>query len=165
MRVSLVVAAARNGVIGRDGGIPWRLPDDQRFFKDITSGHCVVMGRKTFDELGQRPLPDRENFILTRKPHPPVPGVEFFTSLPDAIDRARERGFDECFIAGGEAIYREGMELADRIYLTRVEAEPEGDTRFPEVDETVWQCVERRPHPVDERHAHPFVFEVWDRVD
>jgi dihydrofolate reductase len=165
MRVSLIVAAARNGVIGRDGGIPWRLPDDQRFFKEITSGHCVVMGRKTFDEVGQRPLPNRENFILTRKPHAPVPGVEFFSRLLDAIDRARERGFDECFIAGGEAIYREGMEIADRIYLTRVDAVPEGDTRFPEIDEADWRCVDRKPHPVDERHAHSFVFETWDRAD
>ena len=164
MRVSLVVAAARNGVIGSHGKIPWRLPDDQRFFKDVTSGHCVVMGRKTFDSL-PKPLPNRENFVLTRRGHDAVPGVEFFVDLAAAIDRARERGFDECFIAGGEAIYREGMDVADRIYRTRIDAEPEGDTRFPEIDEKKWKCVERKPHSIDERHAHTFTFETWDRVD
>lgn len=163
MRVSLVVAAARNGVIGYRGEIPWRLPDDQRFFKDITSGHCVVMGRKTFDGLG-RPLPNRRTFVLTRRPHDPIPGVEFFNDLPTAIDRAREHGFSECFIAGGEKIYREAMEVADRIYLTRVDAEPEGDTHFPEIDEADWQCVDRQLHPVDDRHAHAFAFETWDRM-
>ncbi len=164
MRVSVVVAAARNGVIGHHGEIPWRLPDDQRFFKELTNGHCVVMGRKTFDELG-RPLPNRENFVLTRRRHDPTPGVEFFSDLPAAIDRARERGFGECFIAGGEAIYREGMQVANRIYLTRVDAEPPGDTRFPEIDEAHWRCVDRKLHPIDERHAHSFAFETWDRVD
>ena len=164
MRVCLVVAAARNDVIGHRGEIPWRLPDDQRFFKDITKGHCVVMGRKTFDSLG-RPLSDRENFVLTRQARDPIPGVEFFDDLSAAIERARELGFQECFIAGGEAIYREAMAVADRIYLTRVDAEPEGDTAFPTIDGSAWRCVERRPHAVDERHAHPFVFETWDRVD
>jgi dihydrofolate reductase len=164
MRVSLVVAAARNGVIGRLGKIPWHLPDDQRFFKDVTIGHCVVMGRKTFDSLPS-PLPDRENFVLSRRPHEPVPDVEFFRDLQAAIDRARELGFSECFIAGGEDIYREGMETADRIYLTRVDAKPEGDTRFPEIDEARWRCVERKLHPIDERHAHSFAFETWERTD
>ncbi len=164
MRVSLVVAAARNGVIGRDGDIPWRLPDDQRFFKQVTTGHCVVMGRKTFDEVG-RPLPNRENYVLTRQGHPPVPGVEFFTDLSAAIERARARGFEECFIAGGEAVYREAMTIADRILLTRVDAEPEGDTRFPKIDEANWKRVERRFHEIDERHLHSFTFETWERTD
>lgn len=163
MRVSLVVAAARNGVIGLLGEIPWRLPDDQRFFKNVTTGHCVVMGRKTFDSLG-RPLSNRKNFVLTRRPHEPIPGVEFFRDLPAALDRARELGFSECFIAGGEDIYREAMETADRVYLTRVDAEPEGDTRFPEIDEAKWQCVDRRPHPIDDHHVHSFAFETWDRA-
>jgi len=83
----------------------------------------------------------------------------------DWIERARERGFSECFIAGGEEIYREGIEVADRIYMTRVDAEPEGDTRFPEIDEANWQCVDRQLHLPDERHAHGFAFETWDRVD
>jgi dihydrofolate reductase len=164
MRVSLVVAAARNGAIGLLGDLPWRLPDDQRFFKTVTLGHCVIMGRDTYDSL-PRPLPDRRNFVLTSRPHADRPDVEFFTDLSKALARARELGDDECFIAGGENVYREGLEVADRIYLTRVEAEPEGDTFFPEIDPSRWRCVERRPHAPDERHAHAFVFETWERVD
>lgn len=164
MRISLVVAAARNGVIGHQGGIPWKLPDDQRFFRDLTRGHCIVIGRRTFEEIGCRPLPGRKNLVVTRTPRPPSPdGVEFFVSLEAALDWARAHGHPECFIAGGEGIYREGLARADCVYLTRVDAEPEGDTRFPEIDERVYECVERIPHPRDERHAHAFQFERWLR--
>lgn len=164
MRVSLVVAAARNGVIGLSGEIPWRLPDDQRFFRKLTTGHCIVIGRKTFDSIG-RALPGRKNLVLSRSPHEPVKDVEFFRDLSSAVDWARQEGLEECFIAGGEAIYREGLVIADRILLTRVDAEPEGDTHFPELDQRVWQCIDREPHEVDERHAHAFVIETWERRD
>ena len=164
MRVSLIVAAARNDVIGVRGEIPWRLPDDQRFFKKLTVGHCVVMGRKTFDSL-PRPLPDRKNLVLSREAREPDGPVEYLQDLTAALDRARAIGFRECFIAGGEAIYRESMKSADRIYLTRVDAEPEGDTHFPELDESEWKCVSRESHPADDRHAHSFTFETWDRSD
>ena len=164
MRVSLVVAAARNGVIGLGGKIPWRLPDDQRFFKKLTIGHCVVMGRKTFDSL-PRPLSDRKTLVLSRQAHGPGDGVEYWTDLASALDRARAEGFAECFIAGGEAVYLEAMSIADRIYLTRIDATPEGDTHFPEIDEANWKCIARESHPIDERHAHSFTFETWDRVD
>ena len=164
MRISLVVAAARNGVIGRDGEIPWRLPDDQRFFRELTTGHCIVMGRKTFDSIG-RALPRRRNLVLSRRPHAAVEGVEFHRNLTGALGAARAHGMTECFVAGGEAIYREALEVADAIYLTRVEAEPEGDTFFPALDPEIWECVERRPHAIDERHAQAFAIEVWKRRD
>jgi dihydrofolate reductase len=163
MRVSLVVAAARNGAIGLRGKLPWRLPDDQRFFKALTLGHCVVMGRKTFDSL-PGPLPNRKNLVLSRQPPPPDQTVDFLPDLAAALDRARAEGFAECFIAGGEAVYREGLTSANRIYLTRIDAEPEGDTFFPEIDETLWQCVSRENHPTDEKHVHAFDFEIWDRL-
>lgn len=163
MRISMVVAAARNGVIGRDGALPWKLPDDQKFFRQLTRGHCIVIGRKTFDEIGRKPLPDRKNLVVSRSPHPPENGVEFFTDLPNALAFAQAQGFAECFIAGGENVYREGYAYADRVHLTRVDAEPDGDARFPAIDETIWQCVERVPHPADERHAHAFTFERWER--
>ncbi|MBW2495941.1 MAG: dihydrofolate reductase [Deltaproteobacteria bacterium] len=162
MRVSLVVAAARNGAIGLRGEIPWRLPDDQRFFRRVTTGHAVVMGRKTFESIG-RPLPNRENLVLTRRKAEPVPDVHFFPDLDSALAWAREQGFEECFVAGGEAVYREALECADRILLTRVEAEPEGDVFFPAPDETRWHCSAREPHPADERHAHAFAIETWER--
>ncbi len=162
MRISIVVAAARNGVIGHQGGIPWKLPDDQRFFRSLTVGHCIVIGRRTFDEIG-RALPDRTNLVVSRTPRPPERGALFFTDLKSAIEWARTHGFQECFIAGGEGIYREGLELADCVYLTRVEAEPQGDTWFPELDPAIWRCVERDVRAPDERHAHAFAFERWER--
>ncbi len=162
MLISLIVAAAHNGVIGNAGGIPWRLPDDQKFFRRMTTGHAVVIGRRTFDSIGKA-LPGRRNLVLTRRPPAPVEGVEFFPDLHAALDAARAGGVDECFIAGGEAIYREGLALADRVYLTRVDATPEGDTFFPDLDEATFECIARDPHPADARHAHAFVIETWAR--
>ena len=163
MRVSLVVAAARNDVIGLAGGIPWRLPDDQRFFRRVTMGHALVYGRKTFDSIGKA-LPGRRNLVLTRRPHDPVDDVEFLPDLETALARAREAGETECFVAGGEAIYREALALADRLYVTRVDAAPEGDTFFPAIDTAEWRRVSAEPHASDDRHAHAFSIETWDRV-
>ena len=163
MRVSIVVAAARNGVIGDRGRIPWRLPDDQRFFKQLTTGHAVVMGRKTFESIG-RPLPQRENLVLSRRPLEHGPGIRGFRDLESALDWAREQGFEECFVAGGEAVYREALEVADRLYLTRVDAEPEGDVEFPAIDESRWRCLRRETHPADEHHRYAFTIETWERA-
>ena len=163
MRISLIVAAARNDVIGLAGDIPWKLPEDQKFFRKQTTGHAIVIGRKTFDSIG-RPLPGRRNLVLTRGEAKPVEGIDFFPNLQAALDWAREEGIEECFIAGGEAIYREGLALADRVYLTRVDAEPEGDTFFPALAEAEWKQVGAIAHAADERHAHAFAIETWDRV-
>lgn len=163
MRVSLIVAVAKNGVIGADGEIPWRLPEDQKFFRRTTMGHALVFGRKTFESIGKA-LPGRMNLVLTRSPHAAVDGVEFLSGLDAAVARAREAGHVECFIAGGEAIYHEGLGMADRVYRTLVEAAPAGDTRFPELEAHAWSCVTETPFPIDERHAHAFVIETWDRI-
>ena len=162
MRVSIVVAVARNGVIGHGDRIPWRLPDDQRFFRELTTGHALIMGRKTYESIG-RPLPNRENLVLTRGSIAPRAGLQVFRDLESAIEWARAQGLEECFVAGGEAVYREALVLADRIHRTLVEASPEGDVHFPEIDETIWHCVERVPHDPDERHAHAFTIETWER--
>ncbi len=163
MRVSIVVAAASNGVIGSQGKIPWRLPDDQRFFRRLTLGHSIVLGRKTFDSIG-RALPGRENLVLTRSRRQPVEGVRFFPDLDSALAWARSSGEDECFIAGGEAIYREALAIVDRVYWTRVETRPEGDTFFADLDESVFRLIDRETHPRDARHAHPFAIETWERI-
>ena len=164
MRLSLVVAAARNGVIGHRGRIPWRLPEDQRFFKRLTIGHCVVMGRKTFESIG-RPLPGRENLVLSRGSADAPPGTRVLPALEPALDWARESGFEECFVIGDEAIYREALLRADRVLLTRVEAEPEGDVFFPALEASRWHCTGREPHVADARHDHAFTIETWERSD
>ena len=162
MRISLVVAAARNRVIGFRGEIPWRLPDDQRFFRRVTMGHAILMGRKTFDSIG-KPLPGRRNLVLSRNAAASTPGVRHFRDLETAVDWARQAAEAELFVIGGEALYRDGMEHADRIFRTHVEAEPQGDVFFPEIDPRIWHCVRREPHAADERHAHEFSIETWER--
>ena len=162
MRISLVVAVARNRVIGYQGQIPWRLPDDQLLFRRLTTGHPVVMGRKTFESIG-KPLPNRNNLVVSRRDLSQIPGIRGFAKLMQAETWVREQGFEELFVIGGEALYGEAMERAERIYLTRVEAEPEGDAFFPEMDETRWLCVKQEAHTADERHSHHFSFEIWER--
>ncbi len=165
MRVSLIAAVARNGVIGRDGGIPWRLPADLGYFKRTTMGHTLVMGRRTFESSGA--LPGRRTIVLTRqrawRPPGDPAGVETAASLDEALERAAELGEDEVFICGGEEIYRRALPAADRLHITRVEAEPEGDTRFPELDLSTWRRVSREEHEADERNPYAYAFEVYER--
>ena len=162
MRISLVVAAARNQVIGRGDEIPWRLPDDQRFFRRVTMGHVIIMGRKTFNTIG-KPLPGRTNLVLSRRESMTVEGGHVFAGLESAEAWARDRSTKEFFVIGGEALYRESLPRAHRLFLTRVDAEPSGDVFFPEIDEALWHCVRRESHSIDERHAHAFTIETWER--
>jgi len=125
-------------------------------------GHAIVMGRKTFDSIG-KPLPGRTNIVLSRGARPAIEGVHAFADFGDAEAWARDGGTKEIFVIGGEALYRDSMPRADRIFLTRVDAEPEGDVFFPEIDETRWRCVRRQSHDADDRHAFEFSFETWER--
>jgi dihydrofolate reductase len=159
--ISLIVAVARNGVIGRKGDLPWHLPKDLRRFKALTMGHHLVVGRKTWQEVG-RPLPGRVMVVVTRDPGYRPDGVIVVHSLEEALQVAQ--GDDEVFIAGGGEIYRQALPLVDRMYVTRIHAEVAGDTTFPEVDLTAWRLVERADHEADEKHEYPFTFEVYDRV-
>lgn len=164
MRVSLIVAMAANGVIGRDNGLPWRLPADLRLFKKLTMGHALILGRKTYESIG-RPLPGRRMIVITRRPDwwtPGAEGVEVVHSLEEALSLAAGDG--EVFVAGGGEIYREALPRADRIYLTQVEAEVDGDTRFPDFDPSDWKIVEEEHHEPDTQHAFPFTFRTLDRV-
>ena len=163
MRVSLIVAAADNGVIGRAGGLPWRLPADLRRFKALTMSHHLVIGRKTWDSIG-RPLPGRTMSVVTRRaPDLPVE-VTARPSLGAALEAARAAGGTECFVAGGGEIYRQALPLADRIYLTRVHAHPPGDVRFPDLDPSEWIERERQEGRVDEANPLPHTFLVYDRA-
>jgi dihydrofolate reductase len=130
--VTIVAAVARNGVIGVDGGLPWRLPDDLQRFKELTLGHVLVMGRRTYESIGH-PLPGRTTVVVTRQRD------------WDAGSEAAAAADDEVFVVGGAQVYADALPLADRIELTLVDAEPEGDTRFPEVDWSMWREVRREP--------------------
>lgn len=148
MILSLIVAAAENGVIGCDGRMPWHLREDLLRFKRITTGHPVVMGRKTFESLGSRPLPNRTNIVVTRRPEAlRVPdGVAVVASPEEAVARYAATG-EELFVIGGGEIYRQTMPMADKLYLTRISASPEGDTHFPEIRSGEWREVWREAHP------------------
>jgi dihydrofolate reductase len=162
VRITLVAALDRRRVIGDGPRIPWRLPDDQRAFKRLTTGHCLVMGRATFESIG-RPLPDRTSIVLTRSPDWSAEGVLVSADLEGALALARERGETECFVVGGAAIYAAALPVADRMVLTRVDAEVEGDVFFPEVDFERWELVGEQTHPADARHAFAFSIQDWVR--
>ena len=166
--LSLIVALAENRVIGLDDRMPWHLPGDFKYFKATTLGKPIIMGRKTWDSLG-RPLPGRLNLVVSRQPGLQLDGAEVFASLEDAIVRAdqwaREQGVDELMLIGGAQLYAQGLEkgLVDRLYLTRVEMNPQGDAWVPEVDEGVWKKVSSQQGPAEEGKP-VYHFEVWEQV-
>jgi len=160
MRVSLIVAMQRNGVIGRDGDLPWHLPADLKRFKRLTMGHHIIMGRKTFESIG-RLLPGRTSVVVTRQSDFAAAGAVVTHSLNDAI--AASSDDEESFIIGGAEIYQQALALVDRIYLTEVDADVAGDARFPNFDRSQWAVVERTEHPADERNDHPHTFTVLQK--
>ncbi|WP_193367751.1 dihydrofolate reductase [Pelagibius marinus] len=155
--LALIVARADNGVIGREGGLPWHLSGDLKFFKAQTLGKPVVMGRKTFQSIG-RPLPGRPNLVITRDPAFHAEGVEVFPDTEAALARAQDLAADsgaaEVMVIGGGQIYELTLPLARRVYLTEVHASPEGDTRFPDLDPALWEEV-RRDAPVSGGEGQP----------
>ncbi len=150
----------RNRLIGRDGDLPWRLPNDLKHFKQLTVGKTVLMGRKTWTSLG-RPLPDRENWVLTRDAQFSAPGARAFTDL-DAALAAHAGG--ELMVIGGAQLYAQTLPLAARIHLTRVDAEVQGDTYFPKLDPAQWREVSVETHAADDRHAHGYSFVELERL-
>jgi dihydrofolate reductase len=159
MAVSLVVAYARNRVIGRDGGLPWHLPSDMQHFRELTTGGTVVMGRKTYASIPEkfRPLPGRRNMVLSRDARYRAAGAEVFPSLPAALDAC---GW-ECFVIGGGATYAEALPLAERVYATEVASDVEGDTVFAPLSEVDWTCVSSG-EPIAE-NGHEFRIRVYER--
>lgn len=152
---------AENRVIGRDGALPWRLPEDLRRFRALTTGHAVIMGRKTFESLG-RPLPDRLNIVLSRSPSPALPpGVLHAKSLDAAL--ALVPADKQAFIIGGADVYREALPLVAQIHLTLVQAQVPGDTRFPPLDPDQWQTMREELHSPDDRHPWPLTFRLLAR--
>jgi dihydrofolate reductase len=164
MKLSLIVAVSRNGVIGINNQLPWHLPEDLKYFKSVTMGKPMIMGRKTYDSIG-RPLPGRTNIVITRDPSWQAEGVEVASTLEAALELGRfacdKANADEIMVIGGEQIYRMTLPAAKRLYLTQVEAEVEGDAFFPEIDINDWQQVaETHPELTD---THPYRFLILDR--
>ena len=161
------VARARNGVIGREGGLPWRLSSDLKLFKSLTLGKPVIMGRKTWESLPNRPLPGRMNVVLSRDGSFEPPGAVICDNFSEAVSMAREQaeedGVDEICVIGGADLFALAMPRAQRLYLTEVDAEVEGDVSFPAFDETGWREVRRETYPEGEKDQYPFVFRVLER--
>jgi dihydrofolate reductase len=165
MKISLIVAVSRNGAIGLNNQLPWYLPEDLKYFKSVTMGKPLIMGRKTFDSIG-RPLPGRANIVLTRDPQWTSDGVKVVQSVEQALlagEIACEASdVDEIMVIGGEQIYRMTLDLADRIYLTQVDADVEGDAFFPDIDLNDWsQTRVKLPEIIDKHPYHLYLFDTF----
>jgi dihydrofolate reductase len=162
MNISLVVAAATNNAIGKDGKMPWHLPADMKHFKNITWGMPVVMGRKTFESLG-KPLSGRKNIVITRQTGWKANGAIGVQSIEDAFFVAQQADVNEIMVIGGGEIYKTLFDKAKRIYLTRVEAEPEADTFFPVLLREQWRLISQQNFEADEKNLFNYSFQIWDR--
>lgn len=164
---TIVVAVSENGIIGRDGDMPWRLSTDLKRFKALTSGKPLVMGRKTYESIGGKPLPGRPHVVISRQVKIDHPDVTMAHSLAEAVtiaeDLARTSGGSEIIIAGGGEIYAQSMAIADRLCITHVETEVEGDTSFPTIDASSWMPVESLDVPAGEKDNYPTRYVVYER--
>lgn len=168
MKIAIYVAIAENGVIGRDGDLPWRLSTDLQRFKATTMGKPILMGRKTWESFPRRPLPGRPNIVISRDASYAAEGAEVVTSLGEAIELARSKPLSagvepEICILGGGQIYAQALPLADRLYVTHVLAAIEGDTRFPEIDDEDWSATSSQEFPASEKDSFATRYVVYDR--
>jgi len=160
MRLSIVVAMDSNRLIGKDNGLPWHLPADLAFFKKLTTGNTILMGRKTFDSIG-RPLPNRCNIIITRNADIEIAGCEVVNSIEKALSLVQSE--TEVMVIGGAKLYQQILPIADRLYITQVEGEFDGDTYFPHYDEDDWLEVSCESHQPDEKNKHAYHFIILKR--
>ena len=162
--LSHIVAASENNVIGKDGKLPWHLPNDFKYFKNKTWSMPVVMGRNTYESL-KKELPGRINIVVTKKTDFHPPNIFVSHSIEDALDKAKETGSKEIFIIGGGEIFKQTMDKIDRIYLTRVHTTIEGDTIYPQIDPLKWQKTNEQSFPADQKNNYPYTFEVWEKIE
>lgn len=166
MIISLIAAVGNNRVIGTKGDLPWHLPDDMKFFAKTTRGHHVLMGRKNFESIPEkyRPLPGRPNIVVTRNNDFNAEQIILESSIEKGIEKAKEAGETELFIIGGGEIYNQTIDVADKLYITHVDASPEGETKFPEFDRSKWTKTELLNHPKDDVHNLSFSICVYDKI-
>lgn len=164
--ISLIVAVAENNVIGKNNTLIWHLPADMKFFKEKTTGHCVITGRKNYESIPEkfRPLANRTNVVVTRQKEYNAPGAVVVSSLEEAIEKAKQTGDTEIFIIGGGEIYKQSIALADKIYLTKIYHNFEGDAFFPELDTKQWKETNKISGIVDEKNQYPHDFITYEKV-
>jgi dihydrofolate reductase len=163
MILSCIAAMSENGIIGRDNRIPWRLPSDLAHFKRTTMGHTIVMGRKTWESIGRKPLPGRRHIVISAQdPYPVPPEVVVVGSWEEAMDRASDE--DEVFIVGGASLYEPAVAVAERIYLTVVHAEVEGDVHFPVIELSRFRLVSEDRHEPDDKNEFAHTFRLYERI-
>ena len=163
MTISLVVAASENNAIGKHNQLIWHLPNDLKFFKNTTWGFPVIMGRKSFESVN-KPLPGRTNIVITTNPDWKAETVIVVDNLKDAIQKAAETNSKQIFIIGGGEIYKQSMDIADSIYITRVHADLQGDTFFPVIDKSKWKLTSNQDFEADEKHAYSYSFQIWEKI-
>lgn len=159
--ISLIAAMDRNRLIGKDNDLPWHLPQDLKYFKEVTKGHAVIMGRKTFESIG-RPLPHRENITVTSNKELDIPNCQVMHSAEEAVRFAKNRN-EECFVIGGSTLYTEILPFADKLYVTKIDETFEGDRYFPEFSEAEWEIVSRRKGLKDDKNPYDYEFLVYQR--
>lgn len=164
--ISIIVAVANNNVIGKDNSLIWSLPADMKFFKEKTTGHCIITGRKNYESIPEkfRPLPNRTNIVITRQKDYSAPGAIIVDSIEKAIEKAKETGDNEIFIIGGAEIYKQSLHLVNRIYLTKIHHTFEGDTFFPELKSSEWTETNCTMGIVDDKNKYEHDFLILDKI-
>ena len=161
----MIVAVSKNNVIGKNNSLAWHLPDDMNYFSNMTQGHSVIMGRKNWESIPKkfRPLPNRKNIVITRNTDFNEDKCKVVNSLEDAIKVSRNNDDEEIFIIGGGEIYKLGLDFIDKLYITEIKANVEGDTFFPLWDSKKWKEVSRIKHPSDDKHIYEFDYVIYKR--
>lgn len=160
-KISMIAAVDRNLTIGKKGGLPWKLPADLKHFQDLTTGHVVIMGRKTYDSIG-KPLPNRTNIVISGKSNPNIPGCVVVASVEEALNKAPDN--QEIFIMGGGEIYNQFLPFAQKLYLTKIDHQFDGDIFFPKLDSSEWKEVERRDFEPDDRNPYRYSFVIMEKT-
>jgi dihydrofolate reductase len=164
MIISLIAAVAENNVIGKDNNLPWHLPTDMKYFRDTTMGHCVIMGRKNYDSipLKYRPLDGRTNIVVTRQKDFKAENCLVVNSVEEALAEANKKNETEVFIIGGADIYKQTIDMADKVYYTKIHNSFEGDALFPVIDESKWKLLSKKDIPADSKNKFPFSFYIYE---
>lgn len=166
MLISIIVAISENNIIGKDNSLIWHLPSDMKYFREKTTGHCVITGRKNYESIPEkfRPLPNRTNMVITRQKAYSAPGAIVISSIEEAIEKAKQIGDKEVFIIGGAEIYKQSIHLADKLYVTKIHHSFDGDVSFPEIDPTIWKETKRVDLKADEKNKYDYSFGEYEKV-